>query len=89
MSTQLAHVALRGPPSHEIININTEVFVNTFFEVMGKVEAAYSDEIAQAPSPHWEKLRLELAASLQTMQTVLNLSGLRMAQRFVVTSTSA
>ena len=67
MSTQLVHVALQAPPSREITDINTEVFVNIFFEVMDKVESAYSDEIAQDPSPHREKLGLELAASLQTM----------------------
>jgi hypothetical protein len=65
----------------ETVAIYREVFVNTFFEVLAQVEASYSDEIAQEAKPHREKLRVELAASLQTMQTVLNLTGLRLAEK--------
>jgi hypothetical protein len=65
----------------ETVATYREVFVNSFYEVLAEVESAYSDEIAQEPKPHREKLRVELAASLQTMQTVLNLTGLRLAEK--------
>jgi hypothetical protein len=62
------------------VAIHREVFVDTFIELLTELEAAYSEEMAQAPKPHLQKLRVELAASLQTMQAVLNLTGLRMAE---------
>jgi hypothetical protein len=73
----------------EIADLHRDVLVEAFFEVLSEVESAYADEIAQAPSPHRAKLGLELAASLQTMQGVLNLAGLRTAERLVVGSTPA
>jgi hypothetical protein len=80
LSTELASAALQTAHSPETTDFDCEVFANTFYEVVGEVERAYADEIAQTPRPHREKLRVELAASPQTLQAVLNLSGLSVPQ---------
>jgi hypothetical protein len=73
------HIDPDGPS--DWVAIHREVFVNTFYELVTELEAAYSEEMAQAPKSHVQKLRVELAASLQTMQAVMNLTGLRTAER--------
>lgn len=81
VDTDTAPVRSGSPLTKQEVDLRREIFLVAFDEVLDQFEQAFADEMCNEPKPHRAELRLKLEGAVEALRTVMNLTGVRMAER--------